>query len=185
MRWLARLFGIGIWWITKWGILIVIADYFWTFFKSLADGQSVYQAMTWALFAFGACGLSLIALAKGFDYLASLLPEVIARRKVAAFFREMSLHGKHKAISLSDAVYFWNGGKNPETPMEVIQADFKLHHLKAAIGQGLLQAHGPGGLVKESTFCRPIDLAGFLGSWRWILVRDERWKGATYNGQAD
>ena len=184
MRWLARLFGIAIWGITKWGILLVIADYFWTFFQSLADGLTVTQALVWAFAAFGALGFFLIALAKGFDYLAGLLPEMIARRKVATFFSEMSLHGKHEAITLSAVVYFWNGEKKAETPMERIQADFKLHHLKAAIGQGLLIAQGPGGLVASSTLCRPTDLADFFGSWRWIYVKDELWRGATYQGQS-
>ena len=184
MRWLARILGIGIWWVSKCGSVLMLADYFFTFFKSLADGLSVVQSLAWAFFAFGSCGLFLIWIAKGFDYLANLLPEMLARRRAAAFFREMSLHGKHEAVTLSAVVYFWNGGKNPDTPMEVIQADFKLHHLKAAIGQGLLRAQGPGGLIQESTLCLPSDLADFFSSWRWIQVKDELWKGATYTGQS-
>ena len=97
----------------------------------------------------GAGLLLIVGVANLFDYIAGLLPEIVARRKVAAFFREMALHGKHDAITLNAVVYFWNGGKDLATPMDFVQGDFKLHHLKAAIDQRLLAARGPGGQVGE------------------------------------
>jgi hypothetical protein len=162
MRWLARLLGFGFWWLTKLGAIFVILDGTWTL---------------------GAALLLVVALAYAMDYLAGLLPEVLARRRAAAFFRDMAVHGKHQEIDLNFAVHIWMG-KNPQTPMEVMQADFKIHHLKAAIGQGFLQAYGPGGSVKTTTLCRPADLADYFASWHWILVKDEKWKEAIYLGQS-
>lgn len=182
MRWLARIIGIAIWWITKWGVVLVIADYFWTFFGSLAGKLDVYQALALAFGAFGACGLMLIALVKGLDYLANLLPEMVARRKLATLFKDLSAHGKYEGVTLGAVVEFWNDGEPPKTQLERIRAEFRLHHLEAAIGQGYLRAIGPGGLVKENTQCLPSDLATFFGSWKWIRVKDELWKSATYEG---
>src|SRR4051794_904168 len=166
MRWLSHLLGIGIWWITKWGAIVLLIDGTWAFFKSMAEGLTVTQAMIWGFAALGGGLLLLVGVAIAFDYVAGLLPEVLSRRRAAAFFKDMALHGKHDAITLNNVVHFWTG-KNPDTPTEIIRHDFKLHHLKAAIGQGFLTGHGPGGLVTASTTCTPADLADYFFSWRW------------------
>jgi hypothetical protein len=183
MQWLGKLLGFGLWAITKWGAIALIAEGTWTFFRSLSEEMTVTQAMVWGFAAMGALLLLLVGVAKAFDYVAGLLPEVLARQRAGKFFRDMALHGKHKAITINEAVHYWNG-KDPETPTEWVKADFKLHHLKAAIGQGLLKAQGPGGLVTANTLCRPADLADFFGSRRWIWVKDDQWKSATYAGDS-
>lgn len=179
MRWLAKTIGYIRWSIAAVGVLSVVAIATWTFFVSMTEGLTVTQAAVWGIAALGAGFLLVAGIAYCLDQLAALLPEVIGRQKVAAFFKEMTLHDKHEAITLSAVVYFWSGGKNAETPMDVIRADFKLHHLKAAIAQRKLVAQGQrGDVVLESTLCRPADLADFFGSWRWIFVDDSQWKDA-------
>ena len=179
MRWLLRLYEIGKHWWAHVAVALMIGKSTWTFFKCLADGLSVTQALILGLAMFGAVLLAAVGLFYLVDYLAKQLPEWSSRRKAASFFRDMALHGKHPTITLNEAIHYWNG-KDPQTPTEWVQADFKLHHLKAAIGQGFLDGIGPGGSVTLATRCRPEDLAAFFGSLRWLRVRDELWKQATY-----